>query len=265
MIALKNGKLTVDGVVFSLDSLRLVYMFFPTGFKWHLLNPSEWLYPYQNVDSFSEDSIRELQEKLSSLPKFAQSEFRYVLKDFDGHYAKVNMKDLSAHGVDLLPALLEHRLTRQERLVQWLALDPSVDIMSPNKRMSVTMSKQGVLWHYNQTMLLWQDYERIEGSEKGGLGWKRAFTIHYFPRRGRASKGVMTEVANDEIEHFLAEHHFWMTTGLGLEGLEDLRLYKEEREKAAKRSRRKLFVILILLTIVITTALVCVLAITKGF
>ncbi|MBN1428361.1 MAG: hypothetical protein JXB07_08245 [Anaerolineae bacterium] len=257
MLALKNGKLTIDNITLALDNLRLVYMFFPTSFKWRFLNPSEWLYSYEDIDALPEDAILDLHEELSSFPRSVQSEFRYLLKDFNGIHAKVNMKNLSIHNIDLLPALLKHRRARQERLAQWLASEPSIDFISPNKRLSVTMSKQGVLWHKNQAMLPWQCYDKLVSTEKYGLGWKRPFMIIYWSRTDRGEKRgfIGTEIANDDIEHFLAEHHFWMRTGLGPEGLEDLRLYRMRLRELKTRNFGKFILIMALIGVAVGTVL----------
>ena len=209
-LTFRRGRFSSETVSLSLDSLRLVYLFFPTQFKWRLIRPSQYHYQYQDLDALSEDAFSELYAALSQQHRFLMGDFLFVLADFEGHVVTVSWKRLADSGIDLMTELRRHRAVRRERLTRWLQGNPSSTIVSKWAifRIDVSLNVAGIAWSHRR-FIPWDALQDIKiHQHKSPLGDTCQFW--FIPAKASGLKEInITGVSAKQTEACLAEFNFW--------------------------------------------------------
>ena len=245
-----------------LDDLRLAYLFMPQGFKWGLVNPSKTIYHYLDLDALSEADYQSVYEQISTQWKPAWGDFRFVLKDLDGHVSTITWKELSRNGIDLMPALAQHHAARREKLVAWLQAGGKATIQ--NRGMmgtDVTMDAQGI--HAKDRSIPWASLREVRMAQVSQFSSQTA--IGFNPTKESHLKGFQLRLPGRQVEEVLAEVNYWQLQGLGAEGLAQAREKQESAQKAeASKTRRIALIVLAGLVLVVCVIMVIMLALTAG-
>lgn len=208
-IALQGKSLTVSWndlflsrtVSLALDSLRMVYLFFPEEYKWRPLElENRTQYQCVNLDRLSDEGLLDLLLFLHE-PKTAlfMKWFTFVLRDFHGNSTQISNKDLTRSKIDLLAQLETDRAARREKLGRWLTESPSV------KMGNVILDSEGVR-SGEKRRLTWNALGKIEVREDR--------YVHFLPLDGSGYKRFFARVPPKELRICLAEIDFWRFANL---------------------------------------------------
>jgi len=233
---------STETVSLPLDGLRLAYLFLPQGFRWHLLDPSQTIYHYLDLDSLSEADYQSVHQQIATQWKHSWGDFKFVLKDLDGHTKTINWKELSRNGIDLMPALAQHRDARRKNMQAWLQAGGKTTIRNRGLGgADVTMDTQG-LYAKNRS-IPWPSLGRLYMTQASQFGSTASIT--FFPSKASHLKAFGLLVPGKQVEEVLAEVSYWQLQALGAEGLARANEQQKEEEKAAKSQSRRLALIIV--------------------
>ncbi|MFZ5918573.1 MAG: DUF4190 domain-containing protein [Chloroflexota bacterium] len=213
-LTFRRGRLSSETESLPLDALRLVYLFLPKQFKWHLLQPSQHQYQWINLDTISDEDFLALRQALSEQHRVLTGDFSFVLADFQGRVIQVAWKKLAEGGLELLAQLRRHKLTRREKLVRWLEGNPSITIAAKGGsfRAGVGMNTAGVA-QGSSKFTPWSDLEKTEMTQMQSM--VDVCYFRFIPTKTSRRKKIVTGVDPKQAEVCLAELDFWRSAGQG--------------------------------------------------
>jgi len=236
-------------ITLHLDSLRLVYMFFPGNFKWYVLTSSQDINAY-NLDSLPDDTagklFKEIQEMVSQGSSFSLSDFKLCLAGYDNSSALISLKEVKKSKVDVLGRLLSYRKTRLEKLNQWLLTYPEVKLEG-GMGAKAFINREGFR-KGNNKFVPWSEVETLQVVDKNfGMSDflvvpKGVSTGLYSLKKYRYSLG---NISTKKKELYIAECNFWRTLAENeedvprkikeLSQLKDQGILSEEKFQEAKQ------------------------------
>jgi hypothetical protein len=205
----------------SLEELRLLYLFFPKDFQWHLILQDKTKYTYINMDALAEEEVIQLNQQLSGQPDPVKKRIVFVLKDFNNMTTTMTLKSLLDDGYDLILEALASREQRREKLERWLVDKPRLAVGW------LTFDQEKI--QQGNKILPWHAVEYTSMTEDRTFGSKTSY--FFFPFKGSGYKTLYQSLKPQEIEPFLAEVDFWRNRSLAPEQAADLEQRRSSQEQ----------------------------------
>jgi hypothetical protein len=198
----------------ALDSLRLVYIFFPGTFKWYVVTSKQDINGY-NIDALIEEKIPgvfgEFKKLLENKRNTGLRDVKICLADYNNQSVMFDFKDLKASKVDFFEALLRFRKDRLEKLKKWLATTPEVKIKG-GRGQDAYLGQEG--FRDGKKFVNWKEVATIQIVEKN-FGVSDLLVIPKGVSTGmygfKKYKYSVGNISTKKKELYIAECNFWRT------------------------------------------------------